>query len=420
MATLNHLPLRRVGEPSNRRKPRPIIRQPNRDRPSHGAAVAQSAQTIVETFKAAIPLGVEDPALIFKARVSGAIMDDSWRTSQLELLGHSDDEVVILFSNDVELAAFRERAEAYAGGPRGEDKNAPYSSFFDAIESLESLGPNDRIGPSLLSGGLADVADFDPASIYVLDVELWRPEDADVDLFIFRVTDSFLNNGGEVLSEYRTDSGILLRVRGAGSNVSGLFSHSEVSIIDNPPVPDLEQSGVPDITVEDIENVNPPPADAECIGIIDSGISDQHPLLSSVVVGSFGLGGHGGYDDRGHGTNVAAIAAYGDLDAMVRQGQFSPRFKIASAKVVDQHGRFNDMDLAPDLTEQAIRRLHVEFGCRVINMSLADPLKTVGHRGSIWSEMLDTISVELDIIIIVSSGNSDRERLVANAWGYNT
>ena len=411
MATLEHLPLRRVGEPSNRRKPRAIIRQPERDRPSHGRSVIRSAETVVETFKAEAPGGETAPSLIFKARVSGSVMDDSWDTSQLELLAHSDDEVVILFSSDTELTAFRERAASYTAGPEGDQKNAPYSSFFDAIESLELLTPNDRIGPSLIAAGLADTTHFDPSADYVLDVELWRPEDTNVDLHIFRVTETFLNNGGEILSEYRTESGILFRVRGTGKNVTGLFSYSEVSIIDYPPVPDLEQAGVPDITVVELDNVNPPPEDAECIGIIDSGISAEHPLLSSVVIGEFGLAGLGSYDDRGHGTNVAAIAAYGDLDAMVREGEFNPRFKIASAKVVNQHGKFNDKDLAPNLTEQAIRRLHAEFGCRVINMSLADPLKTVGHRGSIWSAMLDSVAVELDIIIIVSSGNSDKELL---------
>ena len=413
MATLEHLPLRRVGEPLIRRKPRAMVRQPERNRPAHGSSVIRSAETLVETFKTVVPDGESDPSLIFKARVSGSIMDDSWGASKLELLAHSDDEVVILFSSDAELTSFRERATSYTAGPKGDQKNAPYSAFFDAIESLELIGPNDRIGPSLLAAGIIDTANFDPAGIYILDVELWRPEETDVELHISRVTDKFIENGGEILSEYRTDSGILFRVRGAGGNVEELFKYSEVSLIDYPPVPDLEQAGVPDITVGDLDNVNSPPDDAVCIGIIDSGVSAEHPLLNSVVVGSFGLGGLGSYDDRGHGTNVAAIAAYGDLDAMVREGEFSPRFKIASAKVVNQHGRFNEMDLAPKLTEQAIRRLHREFGCRVINMSLADPLKTVGHRGSIWSAMLDNIAVELDIVIIVSSGNSDKNRLSA-------
>lgn len=60
-----------------------------------------------------------------------------------------------------------------------------------------------------------------------------------------------------------------------------------------------------------------------------------------------------------------------------------------------------------------IRRLHGEFGCRVINMSLADPKRIAGKRASAWTAMLDHLARELDIVIVAVTGNSDAGAMIA-------
>ena len=67
--------------------------------------------------------------------------------------------------------------------------------------------------------------------------------------------------------------------------------------------------------------------------------------------------------------------------------------------------------MAPSLIEESIRKLHREYGCRVINVSLADPERPVGRRGTIWSASLDTLARELDIIIVVAAGNTSSDAL---------
>ena len=412
MAELEHLSLLRVGKPEKRRTRAAFFRAPDRDRPKHGKKLAEDASDVVSEFRKSTPPDAVNPSLILKVRLASPVADDEWPKSDLRVLAHTGDNAVILFASDAELRTFCERAKAYEGGPRGDSKNAPYSAFFDAIDGLEPLSPEDRIGPGLASQGFAiEALDGDESTR--LDVELWRPEGDEVEAKLGQMIRYIESNGGKIISEYRAPTGLLLRVEGPRGLFGKLLQRSEVAEIDIPPAPDLEEAGLPRPDLEEVGEYSPPARDAVCIGIIDSGINDGHPLLEDVVAGSFGLGGLSANDECGHGTAVAGLATYGDVDANLRRGSFAPRFRIASARVVDANGRFPDDDLAPGLIEEAIRRLHGEFGCRVINISLADPSRPVGARATLWSEALDTLSRELDVLIVVSAGNTNRTALTA-------
>jgi hypothetical protein len=376
------------------------------------------ADEIIRDFRESLPPDAVDPSLIMKVKLAGNVGDDEWPSSGLEILAHTDDDAVILFANDAELTIFRERVAAYEAGPKGQAKNAPYYGFFDAIEQLEALGPTDRIGPILTSEGLRAQDDFIGDEVMRLDVELWRPELEDIDVKLNLVVSDIEASGGEIISEYRAPTGLLLRVAASKDVFGKLLLRKEIAEIDRPPSPDLEEGSLPDPGIDNIGDYTPPNTDAICIGIIDSGINDGHPLLRDVVVGAFGLGGLSANDEKGHGTAVAALATYGDIDQSLQRKDFRPRFRIASARVVDRQGHFPSIDLAPKLIEDAVRRLHAEFGCRIINLSLADPKRHVGVRASLWAEAIDRLARELDILIIVAAGNTNSGALTA-AHGAN-
>ncbi|MCP3397193.1 S8 family serine peptidase [Bradyrhizobium sp. CCGB20] len=88
------------------------------------------------------------------------------------------------------------------------------------------------------------------------------------------------------------------------------------------------------------------------------------------------------------------------------EAPFQPKFRIASARVVNAEGRFDDEELVPTQMENSIRRLHDEFGCRVINISLGGIKRPVGAKPSAWASTLDSLARELDILIVVSAGNT--------------
>lgn len=413
MAQFEHLPLRKVGEPAARRKRSAFIKPPDRDRPRHARKLSEETDEIIRNFRESLPPDAVEPSLILKVKLGSSISDDTWPSSGLEVLAHTDDDAVILFSSDSEMTAFRERVAAYQGGPRIGENNPPYSGFFDAIEALVPLEPRDRIGPALRAYGLTDIEHFSGDETMRLDLELWRPEVEDIDRKLNAVVSDIEQAGGEIHGEYRAPTGLLLRVVATKEVFGKLLLRKEIAEIDQPPVPDLEVGGLPQIGLDEVSEFEPPNSEAICIGIIDSGINDGHPLLQGVVAGAFGLGGLDTNDEKGHGTAVAALAAYGDIGQSLQRRDFKPRFRIASARVVDANGNFPDMELAPKLVDEAIRRLHSEFGCRIINMSLADPKRMVGIRASLWAEAIDNLARELDILIIVAAGNSDAAALTA-------
>lgn len=411
MAQYEHLSLRRVGEPRDRRKTGFVL-PPPRDRSRHGKKLEAETEALVIGFRKSLPPDAVNPDLVFRIRLKGGIMDDTWAQSGLTLLSYGEGDRVVLFSDSAELKTFRERLDAYNQGALPDRKAPAYASFFDCIEAIEPLAPTDRVGPSLRSEGVIDPGQLVAADIYLLDVELWRPEDELVGVFIRRIDDHIRKGGGELLSQYTPEWGVLLRVRGPGELFQTLLKQNEVALIDRPPVPDMESGELPDLPIGKIGEVLPPDEDAIRIGIIDSGVNRGHPLLAELVDASFGLGGLPDADEAGHGTAVAAIAAYGDIGAMLERQEWLPRFRIVSARVTDHRGYFPDLTTAHELVEQAIRRLHGEYGCRIINMSLADPKRIAGKRASAWTMMLDTLARELDIVIVAVTGNSNAQEFL--------
>jgi subtilisin family serine protease len=216
------------------------------------------------------------------------------------------------------------------------------------------------------------------------------------ELYLERIRSKAREFGGELLSRYHGAGLFIARVRVPGIGVKGLLTMKEVALIDLPPIPDFALDPGADITVDELPPLDPPPDGSVCIGIIDSGITAAHPMLQGVVSGAFGVPERFGSDDGiRHGTAVASLAAYGSIADQIARPRLAPRFRIASAKVVDATGRFDDDRTVADIIEEAIRRLRDEYGCRVINISLADIEHLVGGRPSSWRWCSTTLSASL-------------------------
>jgi subtilisin family serine protease len=180
-----------------------------------------------------------------------------------------------------------------------------------------------------------------------------------------------------------------------------------LSRVDLRPIPDLGEREPPVVTLGDVPAPIAPPADAPLIGVIDSG-SSEHPLLAPSLIESLGVpAALGTADIWGHGTKVAGIAAFGDLRECVESQTFASPVRIISVKVVNDQGEFDDTATIPEQMEQAIRTLH-QRGCRIINIALGDQHRVPydGGRVSSWAATLDALARELDLVIVVSAGNS--------------
>jgi len=142
------------------------------------------------------------------------------------------------------------------------------------------------------------------------------------------------------------------------------------------------------------------------ICVIDTGIDPAHEQIAprAVVFTDYVNGRAGAYDDHGHGTHVAAIAAgdgVGGSDAATFSG-VAPAANLWAAKVLNSAGSGADSDVAA-----AVQWCHEETGVHVLSLSLGSP----GTDGS------DAVSLAVNRaatgadgrspdVVVVAAGNS--------------
>jgi subtilisin family serine protease len=409
MAVYDHLPLKRL-EGVLERRMHGFGLAPFRDAKQHGARVQKEIENIVSSFNALPAIDGIDPSLILKVSIAGNIDEDEWRKVGLTVLSVDRDKSVILFANDKSLQDFRNKVEAYQGElPLGQ-KGPQFASLVAAIETVSLLTASDRIGPSLRAAGLAEPEDFVAADNYLLDFELYRPPtQGEADIFVYRLKQALEASGGKILSTYSGHQMLIARVECNGNAVRAALDLPEVAVADMPPQPDFVAEDIAEIDIEQLSPGSPPAIDAIVIGIIDSGVNFGHPLLASTEAGAIALNPAWSVSDAvGHGTSVASIAAFGDIAARVAAKNFDAQFRIASARVVTDSGQFPKELSVPDLMEQAVTKLHTDYGCRIFNISLGNSKRLYnGGKPDPWAATLDALARDLDVLIIVSAGNRD-------------
>lgn len=185
----------------------------------------------------------------------------------------------------------------------------------------------------------------------------------------------------------------------------------------------------------------PPGSDVPAVCILDSGVTRGHPLLEHVIAPedatsvdpAWGPHDDGGGPGRmGHGTEMAGLAAYGDLtEAMTSAVPITLRHRVESVKILPPVGS-NSPELYGAITAQAVARPEITAPQRHRAFSLAVTTTDTRDRGqpTSWSAALDALAagrifdpdsnglVYLDEgadaarrLFVVSAGNVDVERL---------
>lgn len=413
MPELPHLPLRRVQYEAPRKKRKGYGFLPQRNFDRHGAVLQRQLQgTLQEFTRRPPPLGI-NPELILRVRLVGHVAEEVWKRSGLILVGQADEKTLVLFSTDTELHDFRKRLNAYQSGPLATRKNAPHAQLFANIEEVGKIQPVDRIGRLLLGEGISSPDDFSNTAIYTVDVELWHTGNhQECRQQVEGIRNYVASQKGRVTDDYLGPSLVLLRLKASGQVIKTLLTVDAVARIDLPPRVSLAVSQQLDITLQDLEPVPTPPSNAAGICILDSGITSGHPLLAPAVGEATTAPAHLGSpaDDNGHGTMVAGLALYGDVQDCIQQRQFIPKLRLFSARVLNQYNQFDDDALITTQMRQAIEYFRKTYGCRVFNASLGDDrLPFNGGKVSAWASILDHLSRELDVLIVVSAGNYEHE-----------
>lgn len=328
----------------------------------------------------------------------------SW-TEQRELL-----RITVQFATVDEVRKFCSEIDAYARAeaattvmPQGERQK-----FFDAVEWIGTQSRDDRTGPRLAEEGIPTSTSF------ALDVDLWHPGNEPGARHVSNQLRALcLKCNGRVLDEMRTQSLVLARIEGNAALLDQLLDLDIVAQVDRPPKLDRAYEAL----FDDLTGSGPVAAATgtePMVGVIDSGVLAGHPLLAGWVVTEqdFGTSESSVVDMQGHGTQVAGLVVYGDLAACLKNRAWTPQVQILSGKVLEKDSwgepSFPEGRRPERMVEEAVRQFHEEWGCRIFNMSLGS-LRDVyrsGARQFAWAEVLDELARELDVVMVVSAGNT--------------
>jgi hypothetical protein len=387
------LPSRRV-----RRPPLPPHRNPRR----HGGELAETLDDAVERARE-IPIveGV-DPALVFRVRAGGRIDPLTWGYRGLELLSEGEDWDYVVLSPGTEPPRVGDDLSRYAAGPDEEGAKSPLASFFAWVEAFEPYGPEDRL-PS-------DVATARELEDGIVDIVIWpaRDEDEAADR-VRQVRRAVEHVGGEVVAADQRPRSPVVRASVNGAGVRALATVPVVEVLQLPAVPYVDPSDWRDARIDDLDvriEDRPP------VGVLDDAIASGHELLRDVVAAERSFPDGRAWQPAGeHGTMVGGLAAYGDFEQPLRDGAPLVAGPIVQARVIEQDPTVADGHRFPPeqpehlTVEDAIRTAHGRDGVRVFVMSVTRTDPYLGPRVSVLTERLDDLARELDIVIVVPSGN---------------
>lgn len=380
--------------------------RPFRENIEYGQALLEKVLVIQESYVESIDITPPEfnPEFIFRLKVDGNISEDEFRRSGITLLSEEPEQVVVLFSED-QLAKFKGRINSYKQ-EMPDDKNPPYHWISSVTEEMSLWNRDDRLGKKL------SLIEIDPNIEYKVDVELWSFGDQEENDERFEQLKKFINHSnGEILDSYVRSSINISRIRLDGKSLERLLGVGIVQSVDLPPQPHFSILKLINRTLDEFPNPVPsPPENAPGICVIDSGVNRGHPMLgpaigdSKAFPNSFG----DGLDRHGHGTMVSGIALYGDVEDCIKNLDFTPEVYLFVAQVTNDENKFDDDRLIINQMSDAITYFNREYGCRVFNISLGDPsLIYDGGKPSSWAYILDYLARELNLVIVVPTGNNN-------------
>lgn len=316
----------------------------------------------------------------------------------IEIVSQEAETIVLAFATDEGLTNFEQRLATLAQAGDVTRKELLY-----VIEDFDRWTRDDRLGTALREQGMPELA------VFMLDVELWPVESrANRDRLLTSIRRWLEEAEIQLLDTLNQPSLVMVRVRCNVGQAESLLQHRDVRTVDLPPRLGV---GVEILTtdVNQFPQVPPPDADAPGVVVLDAGLTPGHPLLGAAVGDAQGfVEPHRNANDQvpnGHGTFVAGLALYGDVEARIRAGEFVPSLHLHSAKVFEDDGQ-DQTEFVEKAVDEAVRYFHNEYNCRVFNFSYGDRNKVYdGRHLRGLGYTLDRLARELGVLFIVPTGN---------------
>lgn len=368
---------------------------PARQQASHGEALGRQLATVQGPRR--LDRGV-DPKMVFKINARSRPTDPTFEARGLQVLSESVAYTYFVLADD-QGSTFADAIARYR-------ESGDLRSFFNLIDGIEPYGADDRSGH-----GIQELGDF--SGLRTVDVSIWPAGTAqEAQARVAILADVLSLSGGQVLLRSVSARRTYLRVQVDRSGLDDVLETSVVETVRTPPVPFLDFQDWRTLAVEDLQLELSPSA---VVGVLDDAPESGHPLLAGLVLSEEDLAPSTYlWQQRGsHGTQVLGQVLYPDLHEQLRD--LAPLRSVGAVRVVrilepdpqasEGATRFPGFALPHQIVEQAIRHLHDEHDVKVFNLSIgyAEPYDGL-HLGPL-TEVIDDLIRELDIVVVVPTGN---------------
>ena len=322
-------------------------------------------------------------------------------------------KLVVQFENQAAIDQFNDERALWETDEHVDTELLTYAKrrdLFRCIEAVRSMTRNDRIGPRLKL--FTDTITPD-TGFFIVNIDVWFNNDSSKKLEIQRqIRQALGTQGSQLFGDLFEISGLLLgRAKVNEFSLNALLNLDIVCMVELPYEPvgqepfELYSHDFTPIVHDTLED------DAPLATVLDSGVFSGNPLLRTVVVAEeeFDTTENTTADLNGHGTGVAGIVVYGDFVNSIENHTFVPLVRICNGKIMhnEEGNPFFPEETRPEkIVNDAITFFYETYGCRIFNLSAGNGESVYqGGRQFPWASMLDDLSRELDIVIIVSAGN---------------
>lgn len=336
---------------------------------------------------------------VLKLRYSGHLDFTHLYKHGVEFISQEEKNLFVAFADEQGLSVFAEHLSRL--GLEGAELS--YKQILEAIEGIDSWTADDRKSWAVKHKG------FPAGERFELDIELWPVKAAQhpdrsilCNAFEHWLQEQVIHR----VDKINLDSLLIYRVGVTPEQAELLLNHSDVRLVDLIPTTGISFQQLNRDINEVPAQIPSPEQGAARVCILDSGINTNHPLLRSAVAesASFVEGGDV-FDQAGHGTAIAGIILYGDLEACNESNYWHPELWLFNGKILDFRGEFDQRTIEKTLVE-AVTYFVEEHQCRIFNLSIGNvnaPYDKQHIRGIAY--VLDKLARDFDILIIVSAGN---------------
>lgn len=219
--------------------------------------------------------------------------------------------------------------------------------------------------------------------------------------------EKFINHYGNITSSLvELEDSFSCQVKISGKGLKDLVLNYqyvfEVSEIDEVQGIEGQKLDIPEIEVEIIQ----PDANSTVVGVIDSGIMEQHKYIATAIKGGSKSYVHGDSSTAdyvkggGHGTKVAGAILYPGGISILESPYKLPCF-LRNIRVLNKDNALQHKFPA-GLMEEIVEDHH---DCRVFNLSINSNVPHRQKHISTWAAILDKLIFEQDVLFLISTGN---------------